>query len=121
MKRLNAFLLSWLCLALQNGIFRSAVHLRIETFPTTAPVRRRATIPLSITSNDIPGKFFLSQFRCRVQYIERQSLVIKAVRVWSLIVLNYVGRRKKRGKVYMRVISVTLSDSIFQKDIFLHS
>lgn len=96
MKRLNAFyVLPWLCLALRHGIFRSAVHLRVETFPTTAPVRRHATITLSVTSNDIPGKFFLSQFRCRVRYIDQQSLVIKAVQVWSLIVLNYVGRRKK--------------------------
>lgn len=92
---MHFYVLLRLYLALRHGIFRSAMHLRLETFPIAAPVRRHATITLSVTSNDIPSKFFLSQFRCRVRYIERQSLAIKAVRVRSLIVSNYVGRRKK--------------------------
>jgi len=103
--------------ALRHGIFRSAVHLQVKTFPTTAPVRRHATIMLSVTSNDIPGKFFLLQFRCRVWYTDRQSLAIKAVRVRSLIVLNYMGRRKMRG-IYMKALChlrCTLSDQIFKK------
>jgi len=89
-------------------------NIKIRNAPISiyvSKLRRHATITTSVTSNDIPDKFFLLQFRRRVRYVDQQSLVIKAIQVRSLIVSDHVDQKEKRRKTQL------LNDQLVNKSL----
>lgn len=84
-------------IGLRHEIFKSAMHLQMRTFPTSRSTgtASRNNHGIGYVKRHSRGKFFLSQFRCRVRYIGRQSPAIKAVRG---AVINCIELRRSKGK-----------------------